>query len=135
MKALNDFRPVALTSVVMKVFERLVLTYLKSVTNSSVDPLQFAYREHRCTDDAAALALHFVMLHLESPNRYVRILFVEYSPTFNTVILQKLFDKLQLLSLDSSMRYWLLDFLLQRSQVANMNGIVSSTITLNTWPP
>ena len=32
--ALNDFRPVALTSVVMKVFERLVLRYLKSVTNS-----------------------------------------------------------------------------------------------------
>ena len=44
----------------MKVFERLVLRYLKSVTNSSMDPLQFAYRENRCTDDAVALALHFV---------------------------------------------------------------------------
>ena len=40
--AMNDFRPVALTSVVMKVFERLVLRYLKSVTNSSMNSLQFA---------------------------------------------------------------------------------------------
>ena len=84
-----------------------------------MDPLQFAYRENRCTDDAAALALHFVMQHLEYPNRNTRILFVDYSSAFNTVIPQKHFDKLQLLSLDSSMCYWFLDFLLQRSQLLN----------------
>ena len=36
--SLNDFRPVALTSVVMKVFERLVLKYMKSVTDQVLDP-------------------------------------------------------------------------------------------------
>ena len=77
--ALNDFRPVALTSVVRKIFEQLVLRYLKSVTNSSMDSLQFAYREKRCTDDAVALVLHFVMQHLDYPNTYARILFVDYS--------------------------------------------------------
>ena len=86
VKALNDFRLVALTSVVMKVLERLVLTYLKSVINSSMDPLQFAYRENRCTADAVALALHFVMQNLESRNRYARILFVDHSSVFNKVI-------------------------------------------------
>ena len=105
VKALNDFRPVTLTSVMMKVLERLVLAYLKFVTNSSMDPLQFAYRENRCTDDGVALAMLFVMQHLESPNKYARILFVYYSSAFNTVIPQKLVHKLQLLSLDSSMGY------------------------------
>ena len=100
-----------------------------------MDPLQFAYRENRCTDDAAALAPHFVMQHLESPDRYVRILFVDYSSAFNTVLPQKLFDKLHQLSLDSSMCYWLLDFLIQRLQVVKMSGIVSSTITLYTGTP
>ena len=66
--ALNDFRAVTLTSMVMKVLGRLVLTYLKSVTNSCMDPLQFACRVNRCTDDSIALALHFVIQHLESPN-------------------------------------------------------------------
>ncbi|KAK3539400.1 hypothetical protein QTP70_006298 [Hemibagrus guttatus] len=39
---LNDYRPVALTSVVMKSFERLVLAYLKNITGPLLDPLQFA---------------------------------------------------------------------------------------------
>ncbi|KAL0195121.1 hypothetical protein M9458_008693, partial [Cirrhinus mrigala] len=41
---LNDYRPVALTSVVIKSFERLVLAYLKDITGPLLDPLQFAYR-------------------------------------------------------------------------------------------
>ncbi len=40
---LNDYRPVALTSVAMKSFERLVLDYLKASTGPLLDPLQFAY--------------------------------------------------------------------------------------------
>ena len=122
--------PVALTSVVVNVLDRLVLTYMKSVTNSSMDPLQFAYMENRCTDDAVALALNFVMQHLESPNRYASILFVDYCSAFNTVM--ELFDKLHLLSLDSTVCYWLLELLLQRSYVVKMKGVVSSTIILNT---
>ncbi|KAK3513027.1 hypothetical protein QTP70_000185 [Hemibagrus guttatus] len=47
MTGLNDYRPVALTSVVMKSFERLVLAYLKNITGPLLDPLQFAYRANR----------------------------------------------------------------------------------------
>ena len=57
---MNDYRPVALTSVVMKVFERLVLKHLKSVTSHRLDPLQVAYRENRSVDGAVAFALNFV---------------------------------------------------------------------------
>ena len=66
----------AITLVVMKVFERLVLKYNKYVTSSSLDPLQFAYQENRYVDDAVSLATHFVLQHLESPNTYTRILFI-----------------------------------------------------------
>ncbi|KAL0188228.1 hypothetical protein M9458_015327, partial [Cirrhinus mrigala] len=41
---LNDYRPVALMSVVTKSFEELVLAYLKDITGPLLDPLQFAYR-------------------------------------------------------------------------------------------
>lgn len=44
---LNDFRPVALTSTVMKQFEKLVKTEILAKTKHLLDPLQFAYREHR----------------------------------------------------------------------------------------
>ena len=87
-----DYCPVALTSVVVNVLERLtVLTHLKSVTNSKMDPLQFAYSRTWClrtythidtmqtthivsptrtTDARMMMAQHFVMQHLESPNIY-----------------------------------------------------------------
>ncbi len=57
---LNDYRPVALTSVAMKSFERLVLAYLKASTGPLLDPLQFAYRAKRSVDDACqhGTALH-----------------------------------------------------------------------------
>ena len=55
---LNDYRPVALTSIVMKCFERLVKSFITSSLPDSLDPLQFAYRANRYTDDAIALTLH-----------------------------------------------------------------------------
>lgn len=42
--SLNDYRPVALTSVVMKVFERLLKFVITSSNPSNIDPLQFVYR-------------------------------------------------------------------------------------------
>ena len=41
---MNDYRPVALTSVAMKVFEHIMLRYLKSSTAGLLDPHQFAMK-------------------------------------------------------------------------------------------
>ncbi|KAK3512494.1 hypothetical protein QTP70_015315, partial [Hemibagrus guttatus] len=71
---LNDYRPVALTSVVMKSFEHLVLSYLKDIIDPLLDPLQFAYRANRSVDDAVNMALHFILQHLDSPGSYARTL-------------------------------------------------------------
>lgn len=72
---LNDFRPVALTSVAMKAFERIILSYLKSCTSPLMDRYQFAYQTNRSVEDAVNIALHHVLQHLESPNNYESILF------------------------------------------------------------
>jgi hypothetical protein len=48
---LNDYCPVALTSVIMKCFERLVKDHITSILPDILDPLQFAYRPKRSTDD------------------------------------------------------------------------------------
>ncbi len=86
---LNDYRPVALPSVVMKSFEKLVLAHLKDITGPSLDPLQFAYRLNRSVDDAVNMGLHYVLQHLDRPGAYVRILFVDFSSAFNTIILSR----------------------------------------------
>ena len=55
---LNDYRPVALTSVAKKCFERLVMAHVKAFIPETLDPLQFAYRPNRSTDDAISIALY-----------------------------------------------------------------------------
>ncbi|KAK3562609.1 hypothetical protein QTP86_002090 [Hemibagrus guttatus] len=112
---LNDYRPVALTSVVMS-FERLVLSYLKDITDPLLDPLQFAYRANRSVDNAVNMALHFILQHLDSPGSYARILFVDFSSAFNTIIPALLRDKLFQLNVPDSMCSWITDFLTDRRQ-------------------
>ena len=65
---LNDYRPVALTSVIMKCFERLVKDHIISILPDTLDPLQFAYRPNRSTDDAIAITLHIALSHLDKRN-------------------------------------------------------------------
>jgi hypothetical protein len=57
MTELNDYHPVALTSVIMKGFERLVKDHITSTLPATLDPLQFAYHPNRSTDDAIAITL------------------------------------------------------------------------------
>ena len=72
--SLNDYRPVALTSVAIKCFERLVMAHINTIIPETLDPLQFAYRPNRSTDDAIFIALHSALSHLDKRNTYVRML-------------------------------------------------------------
>ncbi len=53
VQVLDDFRPVALTSLIMKCFEKLVKKVIMQRTQSSLDSLQFAYTSKRGVEDAA----------------------------------------------------------------------------------
>ena len=91
----NDHRPVVLTSVAMKCFERLVMAHINTIIQETLDPLQFAYRTDRSTDDATSIALHTAVSHLDKRNTYVRMLFIDYSSAFNTIVPSKIITKLR----------------------------------------
>ena len=132
---LNDYRPVALTSVVMKMLKRLVLQFLKSIIDPMLDRFQFAYCANRSVDDAVSLGLFYVLKHLEGPDTFTRILFVDYSSAFNTIIPSKLFEKIQKVGVPQSMWLWILDFLFNRPQVVKIGGNLSSSLILSTDAP
>ncbi|KAI3375348.1 hypothetical protein L3Q82_021842, partial [Scortum barcoo] len=108
--SLNDYRPVALTSTIMKCFER-------------------------STEDAIALTLHTALSHLDQRDTYVRMLFIDYSSAFNTIVPSKLVTKLRDLGLNSALCDWILNFLTGRPQAVRMGSTTSSTLTLNTGAP
>ncbi len=135
MTGLNDYRPVALTSVAMKSFERLVLAYLKDSPGPLLDPLQFAYRANRSVDDAVNMGLHFILQHLDRPGTYVRILFVDFSSAFNTIIPNLLLPKLTQLYVPTSVCQWITSFLTYRHQLVRLGKFSSSTRTISTGAP
>uniref|UniRef100_A0A4W5NM05 Reverse transcriptase domain-containing protein n=1 Tax=Hucho hucho TaxID=62062 RepID=A0A4W5NM05_9TELE len=132
---LNDYRPVAPTSVIMKCFERLVKDHITSTLPDTLDPLQFAYRPNRSTDDAIAITLHTALTHLDKRNTYVRMLFIDYSSAFNTIVPSKLVIKLKTLGLDPALCNWVLDFLTGRPQVVRVGNNISTPLILNTGAP
>ncbi len=119
---LNDWRPVALTPIFSKCFEKLVRDYICSVLPASLI---------RCNLHIAATVPQTMLLpstctllssHLENKNTYVRMLFVDYSSAFNTIVPATLVTKLQTLGLNRSLCSWILDFLTGRSQVVRMGN-------------
>ncbi len=132
---LNDNRPVALTSVVMKSFERLVLAYLKDITGPLLDPLQFAYRANRSVDNIVKMGLHYILQHLDKLRKYTRILFVDSSSPFNTVMLDLLSDKLTELSVPTSIFQWITSFLTDRQQLVRLGKLTFRTLTISTGAP
>eukprot|EP00061_Rhincodon_typus_P007338 g28939.t1 len=69
---LNDYRPVALTSIIMKCVERLVTAHINSSLPACLDPLQLAYWQNRSTEDAISLALDSSLEHVDNMDTYVR---------------------------------------------------------------
>ncbi|KAI2650776.1 hypothetical protein H4Q32_000841 [Labeo rohita] len=135
VSCLNDYRPIALTPIMMKCFERLVMHNIKTSLPNTLDPLQFAYRPNRSTDDAISSTLHLALTHLENKDSYVRMLFIDFSSAFNTIIPQQLINKLNLLGLNTSLCNWILDFLTGRPQSVRVGHNTSSTTTLSTGAP
>ncbi|KAK3547969.1 hypothetical protein QTP70_001637 [Hemibagrus guttatus] len=116
VSCLNDYRPVALTAIIMKCLERLIMRQIKDLLPPSLDPMQFAYRPNRSTDDAISTTLHLSLTHLENKDTYVQMLFIDFSSAFNTIMPQHMTEKLRLLGINTSLCNWILDFLTGRPQ-------------------
>ena len=130
---LNDYRSIALTSVAMKCFERLVMAHINTIIPETLDPLQFAYLPNRSTEDVISIALHTALSQLDKMNTYVRILFIECSSAFNTIVPSKLITKLRTLGLNTSLCNCILDFLMghPRGERAGWSAIeIASSVDL-----
>ncbi len=86
------------------------------------------------TDDAISQVLHSSLTDSKNGN-YVRLLFIDYSSAFNTIVPIKLAVKLSDLGLNISLCDWIQDFLTARPQVVKVSQFTSNSITLNIGAP
>jgi hypothetical protein len=123
---LNDYCPIAHTPVTMHCFERLVMAHMNTIMPETLDPLQFAYRPNRSTDDAISIALNAALSHLDKMYTHVRMLFLDYTSVFNIIVPTKLITKLRTLGLNISFCKWILDFLTGRPQIVRVGNNTSA---------
>ena len=119
----------------MSCFERLVMAHINSKIPDTLDPLQVAYRPNRYTDDTISISLHTALSHLDKRNTYGRMLIIDYSSAFNTILSTKFITKLRTLGLNTSLCKWILDFLTGLPQVVRVGNNTSATLILNTGVP
>lgn len=135
-KVVNDLRPVALTSLVVKAMERIIKSSITKTVDPLMDPLQFAYRAGRGVDDAKLFILETIHTHLETPNTIARLLFADFSSAFNTMQPHILAEKLtNRFNLDHQLTLWIINFLTNRSQRVLVNDSYSNISRPPPAPP
>ena len=127
VSCLNDLRPVALTSSVIKVLERIVLKRLESLVDPFLDPLQFAYRRKRNAEDAVLYVLNKIYAHLDNANACIRLMFFDFSSAFNTIQCHLLLEKLIRMNVDFHTASWILDYLTDRPQFVRLTYVGNTT--------
>ena len=132
---LNDYRPVALTSILCKCLERIVKRFLILDLETKLDPLQFAYQRGKGVDDAKLYILNSIIKHLDLPDTYARLLFVDFSSAFNTIQIHILIEKMKALKINPHIILWANEFLTQRSQRVKINSTISRVRTIDTGTP
>ena len=135
---MNDLRPIALTAIPMKVLERIILNYLKSLVAPFSDSCQFAYKANRSTEDAIIFVLEKLYNFLEKSKfgNSARVMFFDFSSAFNTIQPHVLVQKLLQMNVPKKLILLIYNYLTDRSQYVFLNeDIQSDSILSNTGVP
>ena len=136
----NDYRPLALTAVMMKCMEKVVKHLLTPQVKSHTDKYQFAYSANRCVEDATLSLTQYVLSHVDKPNtirqkHYVKILYIDFSSAFNTIQPHLMMQKLVNMNVNAKLILWVNEFLTNRPQYVKLMNTMSDTIVTNTGAP
>ena len=134
-KVNNDYRPVALTSIVIKCFERIIVSHLLPLIKPILDPHQFAYHANRSVDDATLTLVHHLYQHLDTGGHHARVLMVDFSSAFNTIQPYLMMQKLMSMALNPNIILWVQQFLTGRLQRVCLGTTISGSIRTNTGAP
>jgi hypothetical protein len=125
----SDYRPISITSVLSRVFEKLMVKhYLYPVLN--VSPVkdetrdQFAFRPTGSTTAAVITLISRISSLLEN-NHYVRIISLDFSKAFDSIRHSELCRKLADTPINDCVYNWIVSYLKDRFHCTKANGILS----------
>ena len=123
----NDYRPISLTPVLSKIFERLLAKRMYNFLdfNKLLPQSQFGFRRGLSTSDALLLINHDIQLSLDAGHE-ARLISLDFSSAFDRVNHKALLFKLRNLGFGGQLFSILSEFLTNRSQRVSVDGCFSS---------
>lgn len=126
----NNYRPISLTSLVVKVMERLIrrdITFFLE-QHDKLNDRQHGFRDGRSCQSQLLLSVHD-WAEVIDQGASTHVIFLDFAKAFDTVPHRKLLLKLEAMGIQGDILNWIEAFLLKRSQRVMVDG------ELSPWTP
>ena len=128
----TQLRPISLTAVIMRLFERLFHRFeLSSICNDYIYLDQFAYREGHNSTMASIKCQHTWLKWLDGNADFVTIFSFDFSKAFDSVSHNILCSKFKQVNINPYIINWLISFLDQRKQRVVVDGYRTKYVSIN----
>ena len=132
----NQLRPISLTNIIMRLFERLVYkNELSTVCANHIDLDQFAYRKGHNSTMALLKSQHNWLKWLDGNADFVRIFSFDFSKAFDSVSHRILVSKLRDVDINPYILNWLISFISNRKQRVVVDNIITEYIDITRGVP
>lgn len=133
ISALDQLRPISVTDIIMRLFERFILDFeLRKPVSCFIHSDQFD-----CGTETALLRnQYFWMRWLDDHSNFVRVLSFDFSKAFDSVSHRVVTDKLKKVTdLNPYIVNWVTDFLKDRQQRVCVDKVMTSFLPVNRGVP
>ena len=132
----SNYRPISLTSIIVKVMERIIRCQIRSALSSNcrLNDCQHGFCPHRSTISLLLTVIHNWALCLEHRST-VHCLFLDYAKAFDSVPHERLLIKLNAIGVTGTLQKWLRGFLTNRLQRVVINGCYSEWLPVISGVP
>jgi len=131
-----NYRPISLTSLVVKIMEKIIHSHIVSSLESLnlLNSFQFGFRSCRSTVDLLLRTSHDMALALEHRSS-LHCLLLDFSKAFDSVPHERLLLKLDAVGVRGKLLAWIRGFLTCRVQRVVVNGSYSSWLPVRSGVP
>ena len=132
----SNYRPISLTSLVVKVMEKIVHCQIMEALESHklISSFQFGFRCGHSTVDLLLRTIHDMAISLEKRSS-VHCLLLDFSKAFDSVPHQRLLLKLEAIGIRGYLLQWIRSFLTNRLQRVVINGRYSPWLPVKSGVP
>ena len=131
----GDFRPISLTPCLSKVLEDFVVTWMIDDIRNRIAPNQFGCLKGTSTAFCLLDMMHTWLSYLDSPNKHLRLCFLDFSKASDRISHNVLIRKLVDLGVRRCLIPWIISFLSDRRQSVKIGEAFSDWLPVNAGVP